>query len=1011
MICSSPFFHIKRNGSTISPRRYGEGGRTVKPRFTVNLSGGEGALLDVRVGIEHEGKAMSFAQVRAHMGRRPGVFLTTRGRLVGAALALLEKDDAPAEYHARVSTEHFIDGRYELRAEYLIEGESSESAVESSEVAVLYRAPRDGKPFAALVENRFRVSPGGFLRLKRGLGASHLWSDYDFSAVVRPDKGDPEQYPDAKLYPHGRFTSEEASLPGRSDKVLARYEGGEAFKVISVVYEARRVDKDGLAYQCLLARDPQGREGYLWSVYADIKYVEDATPEEFAAAGNEPSTEPAPESEPIAESRVLAVAKGQTWRLAPGLGVSRLWKGYNFEKTRRMDARVDFDLYPNGRWEGRAAPMPSRAADYGAVKSYSPGSDFEVLFVAFEAAAAGTDRKAYQCLRVRDADGREGYLWSVYGGVVYVERAPDEGEASEAVAIKSPVLTLSSDKTYRLKEGMGSSGLWSDYDFGKTARSEAHGADAWPGAAFYPNGRWVEAGVRAPLPRPARSRSVITRYQGGETFQVLFVAYEAVNAGRGGAAYQCVMIRDQAGREGLLWSVYQGDVYIEEIQSRETSKTPSLVGDSASFAREARERIMSADELAEARRRFEPDAETWERIRVGQKALYRNGLLAHHGFGGTRPFAWNDDDWRNLWQLEAVVEFYLNFTDPRRPGAPVAGENKPRLPDEEGYVSVDLSRDPENSKRRAKKPFRGCHMIVLDSAGGRVSGKSAKLMDERKTLEVEGGDLLKRTNAGWDTVYVHPANEAAAGSRSRVFKILSCKNFRLELDRPVPAEFGEGPMRWNIPAGLGANNPPKLDYTLRETTNGYDHYDGVLYVVKDGVVHFRERVSSFTSRSHVSHAANGRDMSLRGNKMYYFQNDPAGGNRTINYAFTLTAKSGYASTRMEARSYFAEPVKEGVTWNLFVHYGYYISNRTGSAGCFTSPAFSNIRDQIIELYQREYLEEYGMEDKRVNTLRGKSQNECREIFAKDRAAEDTWWWSMKAWGNLWLVRPEERPEG
>jgi len=76
-------------------------------------------------------------------------------------------------------------------------------------------------------------------------------------------------------------------------------------------------------------------------------------------------------------------------------------------------------------------------------------------------------------------------------------------------------------------------------------------------------------------------------------------------------------------------------------------------------------------------------------------------------------FSFNDNDWRNPFQLEALVEFYINYNDPWRPPILVPqgkvyakGKNKPLLPIDKSYNDID-----DMSK--------GLHLVLIDSFGAR----------------------------------------------------------------------------------------------------------------------------------------------------------------------------------------------------------------------------------------------------------------------------------------------------
>src|SRR5690606_11198643 len=62
----------------------------------------------------------------------------------------------------------------------------------------------------------------------------------------------------------------------------------------------------------------------------------------------------------------------------------------------------------------------------------------------------------------------------------------------------------------------------------------------------------------------------------------------------------------------------------------------------------------------------------WRCVGDNQKALYRRRLLRRSGQARDEalpPFEFNGWDWHILFQLEAIVEYYANFDDPRREDA------------------------------------------------------------------------------------------------------------------------------------------------------------------------------------------------------------------------------------------------------------------------------------------------------------------------------------------------------
>ena len=85
----------------------------------------------------------------------------------------------------------------------------------------------------------------------------------------------------------------------------------------------------------------------------------------------------------------------------------------------------------------------------------------------------------------------------------------------------------------------------------------------------------------------------------------------------------------------------------------------------------------------------------WRTVGDNQKRIYRERLLARAGRptqGSTEPpFEFNDRDADNVFQLEAIVEFYANFDEPWLTTA------VPRPPADTNYIHVDFL-DPEGSQ-------------------------------------------------------------------------------------------------------------------------------------------------------------------------------------------------------------------------------------------------------------------------------------------------------------------------
>ncbi|MEL4897671.1 hypothetical protein [Crocosphaera sp. Alani8] len=93
--------------------------------------------------------------------------------------------------------------------------------------------------------------------------------------------------------------------------------------------------------------------------------------------------------------------------------------------------------------------------------------------------------------------------------------------------------------------------------------------------------------------------------------------------------------------------------------------------------------------LEDIRRERNLTPQQWrEDVGNNQKKLWLDRLLKRSGHAPATstapPFEFNDLDWQNIFQLEAIVEFYANFDDPWKEGA------VPILPGDPKYKTVDF---------------------------------------------------------------------------------------------------------------------------------------------------------------------------------------------------------------------------------------------------------------------------------------------------------------------------------
>jgi len=404
----------------------------------------------------------------------------------------------------------------------------------------------------------------------------------------------------------------------------------------------------------------------------------------------------------------------------------------------------------------------------------------------------------------------------------------------------------------------------------------------------------------------------------------------------------------------------------------------------------------------------------WLLLRALQKDLYRERLLQRVGqaaSGSTAPaFVFNSTDWQNIFQLEALVEFYMNFTDPWLPAPPaVVGANVPRLPTATGYANVNL--------------LTGWHLVMVDSFGGRINGAAATAAGSVVTLD--GPPDLAKVNANFDTIYL--PNDTARPSKT--YRITAVNNTRHTVTVAGSPAFSGGSSRWHIPAGVSGQLPP-MTYDLGPGgARGYDHFDGVLFLVKDGAVQSQHRWNSYTSRNYDS--GNQFLSSLRGNKGYDVSSFRSA-NAFRNYSFKVNdAGASYDGVR-EARFYFSTPVTPdnatpgsdpngGGKTLIRIHHSQTSRPQGGcsSAGCIVSGNFSRLRDRMIELYQADYMTSHsGSRDAAIDRLLGAGHDASQTIWKRTQGQDSSAGptvtaaeWNGRISGSFWLVRPDERPLG
>jgi hypothetical protein len=475
--------------------------------------------------------------------------------------------------------------------------------------------------------------------------------------------------------------------------------------------------------------------------------------------------------------------------------------------------------------------------------------------------------------------------------------------------------------------------------------------------------------------------------------------------------------------------------------------------------------------------------EQWRLVGDNQKQQWRRRLLARTGQaspGATDPpFAFDDIDRRNVFQIEAVVEFYANFDDPWAAGA------APRAPDAANYVTanfldlegsqsiatgnrVTLDGEPALSGVRAQqdtiflerdtaRPSRLYRitavddandtltldgtpaiaggttaltpwrirarpvLVVIDSFGARLSGLSATVANPGTpdVVTLDGAPDLSRVNANFDTIYL-PADTARP---SRTYRITVRSDAAKTVTLDAAPVLADGASAWHIPGGVGGTVPPFTSGRVNALTGGplgFDHYDGVVFVVYEGAVRAQYRWTSYTSRTNANA---GHLSSIRGNRRYDYAS-LRGADDFRNYGFGVRDPGAAFDGVREARYYFQTPVLGDTAVapappadpglgkiDILFHDGSTAGRPgTGSAGCLVSPDINDLRDVLIGWYQHDF--------EAVNTP-GALDTEVARAHGLDRIAAQALWnlptglsaanWNNRIRGTCWLIRPDERP--
>jgi hypothetical protein len=291
---------------------------------------------------------------------------------------------------------------------------------------------------------------------------------------------------------------------------------------------------------------------------------------------------------------------------------------------------------------------------------------------------------------------------------------------------------------------------------------------------------------------------------------------------------------------------------------------------------------------------------------------------------------------------------------------------------------------------------------------------------------------------GAETIFL--ANDSARPSRT--YRVLDKDETAKTLTLDGNPIFTGGTSDWQIPAGVGGvfaplseNLGPKEVLWPKKTGSlipaGFDHYDGLMFVIDNGRVVANHRWTSFTSRKEFGQKTEDKlgsnRRSIRGNHRYEVfsltstSGDDKGGPYR-NYCFRINDRLN--DNVFSARNYFDANVPEGGQQHIRLHYGEVNSSTgTGSAGCNVSPEFYLCRKSLIEIYQRRRAAFLGTPDARdaevdklLDTVPKNNSALQRRSFGPLKAGQERTppilleaGWQNKIFCFYWLIRPDERP--
>jgi hypothetical protein len=392
--------------------------------------------------------------------------------------------------------------------------------------------------------------------------------------------------------------------------------------------------------------------------------------------------------------------------------------------------------------------------------------------------------------------------------------------------------------------------------------------------------------------------------------------------------------------------------------------------------------------------------------------------------------------------------------------------------------TVTLDEAPQFDGKSAWRINTRPHLVMIDGLGPRErtnQGISTELKGQNATPAVDGnGDVLldpngnavlaldgppdlSRINDRFDTIYLSSDTEDNRGFPRRAYRIIghddNAHTVTVEGNPLLDNDLSE----WSIPAGVGGfrTQIPQLDHNLRGYTGnatpirrqrGFDHYDGVIFVVHRDYVIANFRWTSFTSRDWGSWRQDNfwpqSLSSLRGNKPYFYHSYRSG-RSFLNYSFAIVDieienTDGIDYDRndhiQEARYYFGTPqygvqplpdaLEDRVTADnppnppphgktlVRLHRGNQNAIGSNSAGCLVSPVYVDMRTALLATYLNDYEDFHGpgSVDLHVTRVWQANTNAASEALYNAQNTVTLDQFQKKAAGIFWMIRPDELPE-